>query len=94
MHRIKEDQCLNSSTKEYSVSLKLIFVAGYPHLKNDDVIYEESIEHLEEEVKEGADFVITQMVFHADNLVSFIKQCRQRGIAVPIIPGILPIQVC
>ena len=63
-------------------------------LKTDDMIYEESLSHLKEEVEAGADFVITQTVFQADTLISFIKQCRGCGISVPIIPGILPIQVC
>ena len=62
-------------------------------MKHDDMIYEESLDHLQQEVNAGADFVITQMVFQADTLISFIKQCRAGGISVPIIPGILPIQV-
>lgn len=75
--------------------LVLFLGLGYPStLKNEDIRYEESIEHLQEEVQEGADFVITQMVFQADTLISFVKECRERGITVPIIPGILPIQVC
>ena len=69
-------------------------ILGYPStMKSDDMIYEESLDHLQQEVDAGADFVITQMVFQADTLISFIKQCRGSGINVPIIPGILPIQV-
>ena len=62
-------------------------------MTNDDMIYEESLDHLQAEAAAGADFVITQMVFQAEMLISFIKQCRGLGITVPIIPGILPIQV-
>ena len=55
--------------------------------------YEESLEHLKEEIKAGADFIISQMVFDAQMFIAFVKECRQFGIKVPIIPGILPIQV-
>ena len=74
--------------------MHLNLISGYPStITNDDIIYEESLDHLQEEVAAGADFVITQMVFQAEMLISFIKQCRELGIRVPIIPGILPIQV-
>jgi len=70
-----------------------VCVAGYPStMTNDDMIYEESLDHLKAEAAAGADFVITQMVFQAEMLIAFIKQCRGLGITVPIIPGILPIQ--
>lgn len=48
---------------------------------------------MKEEIVEGAAFIITQMVFDAEMLIAFIKQCRKLNINVPIIPGILPIQV-
>lgn len=41
------------------------------------------------QVDAGADFIITQFTFSVDNLLGFIKDCRQIGITVPIIPGIL-----
>jgi len=51
------------------------------------------MEHLIEEVDAGADFIITQMVFDAAQFFHFFKSCRTNGIAVPILPGIFPIQV-
>ena len=68
-------------------------IVGYPSTYANDEYYEESLEHLEAEIKEGADFIITQMVFDAATLISFIKRCRAMDINVPIIPGIFPIQV-
>ena len=49
--------------------------------------------HLKEKVDAGADFIITQLFFEAATFVKFVKDCRDIGITVPIIPGILPIQV-
>lgn len=41
----------------------------------------------------GADLVITQMFFDVKTFFKFVEDCRSYGIDVPIIPGILPIQV-
>ena len=45
-------------------------------------------------VDAGADFIITQMFFEAETFYDFAKECEKYGIHVPIIPGIMPIQVC
>jgi len=37
----------------------------------------------------GADIVITQMIFDASVYMSFVQACRDHGITVPIIPGIM-----
>eukprot|EP00794_Sanderia_malayensis_P014910 gene14910-16453_t len=71
-----------------------ICVAGYPHSTDDCefVPYEESLEHLQDEMAAGADFIISQMVFDAEMFINFVKQCKNVGIKAPVIPGILPIQ--
>ena len=68
-----------------------IGVAGYPegHIESPDK--ETDWNHLEEKVKGGADFIITQLFFDNLYFFSFEKQMRARGITVPIIPGIMPI---
>ena len=42
---------------------------------------------------EGAQFIITQLFFEAKTFLKFYHDCRKIGITVPIIPGVLPIQV-
>ena len=42
----------------------------------------------------GADFIITQLFFTAKTFLKFVRDCRAAGITVPIMPGIMPIQVC
>ena len=66
---------------------------GYPHGHPDCPSYEEDIRHLREKVEAGADFIITQLFFEAATFIKFYHDCRRIGISVPIIPGILPIQV-
>lgn len=48
---------------------------------------------MKEKVDAGADFIITQLFFEADTYAKYVKDCHRVGITVPIIPGIMPIQV-
>ena len=59
----------------------------------DAVSYEEDLQHLKSKVDAGADFIITQLFFEAKTFFKFAKDCRALGITVPIIPGVMPIQV-
>lgn len=66
---------------------------GYPQGHPECVSYEEDLVHLKEKVDAGSDFIITQLFFEAKTFLSFVQDCRDIGINVPIIPGIMPIQV-
>lgn len=69
-----------------------ISVAGYPESHCECGSYEESLQHLKMKVDAGADFVVTQLFFDVDIFLKFVADCREMGITVPIIPGIMPIQ--
>jgi methylenetetrahydrofolate reductase (NADPH) len=45
-----------------------------------------------EKEKSGADFAITQLFYDVDIFLNFVKDARELGIKIPIIPGIMPIQ--
>jgi len=68
--------------------------AGYPTGHPDCPTYEEDLQHLKEKIDAGADFIITQLFFEAEVFLQFVRDCREIGILCPIIPGIMPIQVC
>lgn len=66
--------------------------SGYPHGHPESTSYAEDLQYLKEKVDAGADFVITQLFFEAKRFLQFYRDCREIGIMVPIIPGVMPIQ--
>ncbi|KAK2735781.1 hypothetical protein FQN57_001119 [Myotisia sp. PD_48] len=68
-----------------------IGVAGYPEGCDDEEDPEILMEHLKQKVDAGGTFVITQMFYDVDIFLNWVKRCREKGINVPIIPGIMPI---
>jgi len=69
-----------------------IAVAGYPEKHIDCDTYEHDLEHLKEKVDAGADIIVTQLCYTSAAYLKFIKDCRAKGITVPIVPGIMPIR--
>ena len=68
-----------------------IGAACYPEIHPESVNQKEDIRHLKEKVDAGCDFLTTQMFFDNNLLYNFLYKIRERGITVPIIPGIMPI---
>jgi methylenetetrahydrofolate reductase (NADPH) len=68
-----------------------IAVAGYPEGHIEAPNKETDWAHLEEKVRAGADLIITQLFFENQHFFQFEKHMRDRGVSIPIIPGIMPI---
>ncbi|KAF8261074.1 methylenetetrahydrofolate reduct [Lactarius quietus] len=80
------------STPEFSEAFS-IGVAAYPDGHSEGVHNEdEEIEHLKAKVDSGADYIVTQLFYDVDNFLRWLQKIRARGITVPVIPGVLPIQ--
>ncbi|KAJ5052181.1 uncharacterized protein L3040_001940 [Drepanopeziza brunnea f. sp. 'multigermtubi'] len=68
-----------------------IGVAGYPEGCDDQDDPELLLEHLKQKVDAGATFIVTQMFYDAENFIEWLGKVRAKGITVPIVPGIMPI---
>jgi len=68
-----------------------IGVAGYPEGCDDNKDEDILLDHLKEKVDMGATFIVTQMFYDVDNFIRWVGKVRERGITVPIVPGIMPI---
>jgi methylenetetrahydrofolate reductase (NADPH) len=68
-----------------------IGVAGYPegHVESPDL--ETDLARLRTKVEAGADLVITQLFYDNRHFFRFVESARAVGVAVPIVPGLLPI---
>jgi methylenetetrahydrofolate reductase (NADPH) len=88
------DELLGNVDDNLFHMLQICHRIGYPTGHPDSPSYEEDLQHLKEKIDAGADFIITQLFFEAEGFLKFVRDCRAIGITCPIIPGIMPIQVC
>ena len=68
-----------------------IEVAAYPEYHPQQRYARRDLEHFAAKVKAGADSAITQFFFNPDAYFHFVDEVRAMGVAVPIVPGIMPI---
>ena len=66
-------------------------MACYPEKHEEAPNMESDIFYLKEKVRQGAEYLVTQMFFDNEKYFSFVDRLRAEGITVPIIPGIKPI---
>lgn len=65
--------------------------ACYPEGHPESSTQTKDIENLKKKVDAGCEFLTTQMFFDNDIMYNFLYKVREKGITVPIIPGIMPI---
>jgi methylenetetrahydrofolate reductase (NADPH) len=68
-----------------------IEVAACPEMHPQAASPGADFEHFRRKVEAGADAALTQLFYNADAYFDFMERCSKAGIAIPVIPGIMPI---
>ena len=69
-----------------------VSVSAYPEKHPESADFDADIDMLQAKVDAGASRAITQFFFDSDHYFRYLDRVRARGIAIPIVPGILPVQ--
>jgi len=69
-----------------------VSVSAYPEKHPDSPTVEADLDMLAAKVDAGATRAITQFFFENDLYFRYLDRVRARGIDVPVVPGILPVQ--
>jgi methylenetetrahydrofolate reductase (NADPH) len=81
-----DDEVKNAKPTNFCVG-----AAGYPEKHVDAPNIQNDLNFLKRKVEAGAEFITTQMFFDNKKYFEYVKNCRDMGVNVPIIPGIKPI---
>jgi methylenetetrahydrofolate reductase (NADPH) len=69
-----------------------ISVSAYPEKHPDSATLDADIDMLKAKVDAGASRAITQFFFENDFYFRYLERVRARGIHIPIVPGLIPVQ--
>jgi len=69
-----------------------VSVSAYPEKHPDSPTVDADIDMLKAKVDAGASRAITQFFFENDLYFRYLDRVRARGVDIPIVPGILPVQ--
>jgi methylenetetrahydrofolate reductase (NADPH) len=69
-----------------------VSVGAYPEKHPDSATIEADIDMLEAKVDAGATRAITQFFFDNEHYFRYLDRVQSRGITIPIVPGVLPVQ--
>ena len=69
-----------------------VSVSAYPEAHPESASLDADIDALQKKVDAGADEAITQFFFDNDLYMRYLDKVRARGITIPILPGIVPVQ--
>ncbi len=81
-----DEDLLNATPTSFCIG-----VAGYPEKHFAAPNLKTDLKYLKMKVDLGAEYIVTQMFYDNQKYFSFVEQCREAGINVPIIPGLKPI---
>jgi methylenetetrahydrofolate reductase (NADPH) len=66
-------------------------VACYPEFHPETRSAADEIRNFKRKVDAGANAAITQYFYNTDAYFRFVDECEAAGIAIPVVPGVMPI---
>ncbi len=69
-----------------------ITVSAYPEKHPESASIDQDIDVLKAKIDAGANRAITQFFFDNAHYLRFLDRARARGVSIPIIPGVVPVQ--
>ncbi len=69
-----------------------ITVSAYPEKHPEATSFDQDIDALKAKIDAGATRAITQFFFENDCYLRYLDKVRARGIDIPIVPGLVPVQ--
>jgi methylenetetrahydrofolate reductase (NADPH) len=89
--RMNQGKFLHEETENEMKTNFCIGVAAYPEKHFEAPNLTTDIKWLKHKVDCGADYIVTQMFFDNKKYFEFIRKCTEKGINIPIIPGLKPL---
>ena len=74
------------SAAEFSIG-----VAAFPEGHVEASSLEDDVRVMKAKQDAGAEFAVTEMVLRASDYFGLVARCREAGVDIPIVPGIMPI---
>lgn len=81
-----DESLINPAKTKFSIG-----VAAYPEKHFEAPNMNAELHFLKKKVQLGAEYAVTQMFYDNEKYFSYVAQCREAGIDVPIVPGLKPI---
>lgn len=78
-----EEELLDASSTEFCIG-----VGGYPEKHYEAPNLKVDIAFTKQKIEAGAHYIVTQLFYNNKHYFEYVKQCRNTGIDVPIIPGL------
>ena len=69
-----------------------VSVSAYPEKHPESATFDQDIDLLKAKIDAGATRAITQFFFENETFLRYLDRVRARGIDIPIVPGLVPVQ--
>lgn len=69
-----------------------VTVSAYPEKHPEATSFEQDLDALKAKIDAGATRAVTQFFFENETYLRYVERVRARGIDIPIVPGLVPVQ--